>query len=132
MLNKIKFKKILSITIFCLFMGCNTSKNSMPNVVSTIGMIHNIVEEIGGNKINAIGLMGPGIDPHLYRASAGDIKKLNDADLILYNGLHLEAKMIDIFQKLNHKKPAIAVTRSIPKNKLISPENYDGFPDPHV
>ena len=95
-------------------------------------MIHNIVEEIGNNHVNAIGLMGPGVDPHLYKASAGDVKKLNEADLILYNGLHLEAKMIDIFKKLNKKKPAIAVTSSIPKDDLLAPEDYDGFYDPHV
>ena len=72
-------------------------------VLSTTGMIHNLVEEIAGNKVTAIALMGPGIDPHLYKASAGDIKTLSDADLILYNGLHLESKLIDIFEKMGKK-----------------------------
>ena len=125
--------KKLSILLICIaLISCNSSKSSKPSVISTTGMINNIVEEIGKNHINAIGLMGPGVDPHLYKASAGDVKKLNDADLILYNGLHLEAKMIDIFKKLNKKKPTIAITSSIPKKDLLAPEEYDGFYDPHV
>jgi manganese/zinc/iron transport system substrate-binding protein len=68
----------------------------------------------------------------LYKASAGDIKTLSDADLILYNGLHLESKLIDIFEKMSKKKPTKAVTSSIPKTALIKPSEYDGFYDPHV
>ncbi|MEC8677285.1 MAG: zinc ABC transporter substrate-binding protein [Candidatus Margulisiibacteriota bacterium] len=125
-------QKITILLVSIFLMSCNTAKNNKPVVISTTGMIHNIVKEIGNNHVNAIGLMGPGIDPHLYKASAGDVKKLNEADLILYNGLHLEAKMIDIFKKLNKRKPAIAVTSSIPKDDLLAPEDYDGFYDPHV
>lgn len=101
-------------------------------VLSTTGMIHNLVEEIAGNKVTAIALMGPGIDPHLYKASAGDIKTLSDADLILYNGLHLESKLIDIFEKMGKKKPTKAITSSFPKSQLLKPEEYEGFYDPHV
>ncbi|RAP24803.1 manganese transporter, partial [Candidatus Marinamargulisbacteria bacterium SCGC AG-343-K17] len=89
-------------------------------------------EEIAGDKITAIGLMGPGVDPHLYKASAGDIQTLSSADLILYNGLHLESKLIDIFQKMGKKKPTKAVTTSIPKQQLTQPPEYEGFYDPHV
>ena len=107
-------------------------KKEKPLVLSTTGMIHNLVEEIAGNKVTAIALMGPGIDPHLYKASAGDIKTLSDADLILYNGLHLESKLIDIFEKMGKKKPTKAITSSFPKSQLLKPEEYDGFYDPHV
>jgi len=126
-------KKLTCIClIFIIFVSCNTQTKRKPMVVSTIGMIHNLVEEIAGNKVTAIGLMGPGIDPHLYKASAGDIKRLSDADLILYNGLHLESKLIDIFEKMSNKKPTKAITSSIPIKKLIQPDDYEGFYDPHV
>ena len=125
-----KFKKILIISIRILFLSCNATKTDKPKVVSTIGMIHNMVEEIAKDNVNAIAIMGPGIDPHLYKASAGDVKKISTADLILYNGLHLEAKMIDILKKM--KAPAIAVTAMIPTINLIQPAEYEGFYDPHV
>lgn len=131
---KIKLiKKFLTLTVSVLLLAsCNSQKKDKPIVVSTIGMIHSMVEEIAGNKVTAIGLMGPGIDPHLYKASAGDIKTLSDADLILYNGLHLESKLIDIFEKMSKNKPTKAVTSSLPKTALIKPSEYDGFYDPHV
>lgn len=128
--------KILKLFILLfsigLLLSCNTQTKEKPIVVSTIGMIHSMVEEIAGNKVTAIGLMGPGIDPHLYKASAGDIKTLSDADLILYNGLHLESKLIDVFEKMSKKKPTKAVTSSIPKTNLLKQTEYDGFYDPHV
>ena len=60
-------------------------------IVSTIGMINDIAQNIGKTHVEAISLMGAGVDPHLYKASEGDTRRLANADLILYNGLHLEA-----------------------------------------
>ncbi|MCI3988064.1 zinc ABC transporter substrate-binding protein, partial [Bacillus vallismortis] len=75
--------------------------------------------------------MGPGVDPHLYKASPGDTKKLMSADVVLYCGLHLEGKMEDILKKIGEQQQAAAVTEAIPKNKLISAGEVKTF-DPHV
>ena len=127
-----KIKKITILFSVLWLTACNAQPNKKPVVLSTIGMIHNMVEEIAGNKVTAISLMGPGIDPHLYRASAGDVKTISSADLILYNGLHLESKLISIFEKIGKEKPTKAITGTIPKHQLIQPEEYEGFYDPHV
>ena len=95
------------LILFCLLTiivrtGCNPEKQ--PNdasgdklrVVTTIGMITGIVKNVGGERVEVTGLMGPGVDPHLYKASAGDVQRLTSAQLIFYNGLHLESKMGDI------------------------------------
>ncbi len=87
---------------------------------------------IAGNKVEAIALMGPGVDPHLYKATQGDLKKLRRADLILYGGLHLEGKMGEVFEKLGKIKPVVAVTKDIPKDKLRDSEVYQNAYDPHV
>ena len=105
-------KKILTIFAFTLLLyGCNTTKNKQLMVVSTTSIIHDTVQNIAGDLVSTKSLMGPGIDPHLYKASAGDIATLNNADIIFYNGLHLEAKMTDILKKLNSKKPSIAMAK---------------------
>ena len=123
----------LSLLIFVSFIsGCKDDEPKQLTVVSTIGMIHDVVKNIAGDKVNAIGLMGPGVDPHLYKASQGDVTHLSNADLIFYNGLHLEAKMIDIFEKMSKTKLTIAVTQGIPESKLTSHPDYEGFHDPHV
>jgi manganese/zinc/iron transport system substrate-binding protein len=102
------------------------------NVVTTIGMITDITERVGGDRVRVTGLMGPGIDPHLYKASAGDVRRLGSADLILYNGLHLEAAMADVLERLDGRTRTRAVTVGIPPEVLLTPPEWEGAYDPHV
>lgn len=122
---------LLSVLLLGLF-GCKQTTPTRPIVLSTTGMIQDIVQAVGGEAIHSVGLMGPGVDPHVYKASAGDIKKLSTARIIFYNGLHLEAKLIDVFEQMASSKPCVSVTDSIPTSNLILPDNYEGFYDPHV
>ncbi|HEY4391378.1 MAG TPA: zinc ABC transporter substrate-binding protein [Paenibacillus sp.] len=102
-------------------------------VVSTIGMITDVVQEVGGEEVEAIGLMGPGVDPHLYKASQGDMTRMDKADMIFYGGLHLEGKMTEIFEKLERSKPTVAVSRGIDTSVLRSGEDAGGTQyDPHI
>ncbi|MEX1182095.1 MAG: zinc ABC transporter substrate-binding protein [Gemmatimonadota bacterium] len=101
-------------------------------VVATIGMITDLAERIGGDRVEVEGLMGPGVDPHLYKASAGDVRRLARADLILYNGLHLEAAMGEVLEEMGHRKLTVAVTDSVPRSKLTAPPEFAGNWDPHV
>lgn len=110
-----------------------TQDGSQIQVVSTIGMITDVVQEVGGDEVEAIGLMGPGVDPHLYKASQGDMTRMDQADMIFYGGLHLEGKMTEIFEKLERKKPTIAVSRDIDTSVLRSGEDAGGTQyDPHI
>jgi manganese/zinc/iron transport system substrate-binding protein len=76
--------------------------------------------------------MGPGVDPHLYKASEGDVRRLAEADLILYNGLHLEGKMGDILVKMARSRPVVAVGEGVPEEALREPPEFAGQYDPHV
>ncbi|PIR21524.1 MAG: manganese transporter [Deltaproteobacteria bacterium CG11_big_fil_rev_8_21_14_0_20_47_16] len=144
-------KRILAVGItFCLtlaLLGCNKSasqaetsaspsKSVSPqspiNIVATTGMIADIAAQVGGNLVHVTGLMGPGVDPHLYKASEGDIHKLSNADIIFYNGLNLEGKMTDIFVKMARKKPTVAVSDAIDPKLLREPPEFAGHYDPHV
>ena len=94
-------------------------------------MVTDLVENIGGDTVLVTGLMGPGVDPHLYRPSASDVKKLQDADIVFYNGLDLEGKMGDIFVKIGREGTAVwAVSENIPLN-LLSLDTAGHF-DPHI
>jgi manganese/zinc/iron transport system substrate-binding protein len=102
-------------------------------ITSTVGMITDVLRTIGGEQVVVSGLMGPGIDPHLYKPSAGDIILLGDADIIFYGGLHLEGRMTETFEKiLRSGKPTIPVSESIPEHLLRSPAEFQGAHDPHV
>lgn len=102
------------------------------DAVATIGMITDIVGEIGGERIDITGLMGPGVDPHLYKASAGDVRTLAEADVIFYNGLHLEAAMAEVLEEMNARKPTYPVTARIDRDLLHESLTYAGQYDPHV
>lgn len=101
-------------------------------VVATIGMITDIVEQVGGERVQVDGLMGPGVDPHLYKASEGDVTRMAGADIIFYGGLHLEGKMTEVFERIRGKILAVAVTDGIDRALLLRPPEFKGAYDPHV
>ncbi|NMA87321.1 MAG: zinc ABC transporter solute-binding protein [Tissierellia bacterium] len=136
-------KKFSKITIMILILsislvGCGnnkgkTNENGNLNIVSTTTIIGDAVEAIGGDKLNLEVLMGPGIDPHLYKASAGDMNKMQNADLIIYNGLHLEGKMSDVLEQMEKSsKNTYAAADVIDGSKLIQSEDFEGAYDPHI
>jgi manganese/zinc/iron transport system substrate-binding protein len=103
------------------------------NVVTTTGMIADIIKNVGGDRVQVTALMGPGVDPHLYKASEGDVLRLQEADIIFYNGLHLEAQMGDVLERLNEFGiKTVAVTDKVDRAQLESPPEFQGNYDPHV
>ncbi|GIN60831.1 manganese-binding lipoprotein MntA [Robertmurraya siralis] len=101
-------------------------------VTTTIGQIADGVKNIGGDKVEVISLMGPGTDPHLYKATQGDIEKLEKADIIFYNGLHLEGKVLDVLKKINDKKPTYAIGEVISEGSLLEDTEDSSAVDPHI
>jgi manganese/zinc/iron transport system substrate-binding protein len=104
-------------------------------VVTTTNFITDTVRQIGGDRVSVRALMGPGVDPHLYKASAGDVGALRDADVIFYGGLFLEAKMDEVFREIGESRPVYAVAGSIPRERLLeAPVNASAEEefDPHV
>lgn len=134
--KNIKMKKITILLIIVIMISCNkktTKENGKLNIVTTTTMITDLVKNIGGNQVNINGLMGSGVDPHLYKASEGDVSKLFNADIIIYNGLHLEGKLEEVFEKMKHQnKKIIVASDTISKKNLIESENFASNYDPHI
>ncbi|BDD05162.1 metal ABC transporter solute-binding protein, Zn/Mn family [Aureibacter tunicatorum] len=126
----------LLVAITFIFYSCGSSqqaKNNKLQVVTTTTMITDLLHNIGKDSIEVQGLMGPGVDPHLYKASEGDVNKLFNADIIFYNGLHLEGKLVDIFEKMSaQNKNAIAISDTIPHALLIESGEFADNYDPHI
>ena len=103
------------------------------NVVTTTTMVNDMVKEIGGDRVNVVGLMGPGVDPHLYKPASGDVVKLQRAKVIFYSGLMLEGRMTDLFFRMARAgKLVYAVTESIPEKDRLEPPEFAGHWDPHI
>ncbi len=101
-------------------------------VVTTVGMITDVVRNVGGDRVEARGLMGPGVDPHLYKASEGDVLRLGTADIVFYGGLHLEAKLGEVLERMGDRVNTKAVTDDIDRAVLLKPAAFEGQYDPHV
>ncbi len=135
-----KAQILFSITIVILLAACGRSggPSDVPlserpiRVVTTIGMIADITQNVGGERVEVTGLMGPGVDPHLYKASEGDVTRMAEADLIFYNGLHLESQMGEVFEQMEGRIKTVAVADDIDETLLLSPPEFQGAHDPHV
>ncbi|NJB82036.1 metal ABC transporter solute-binding protein, Zn/Mn family [Wenyingzhuangia aestuarii] len=129
-------KKIIAIVVAICFVACKPAEktnNLKFTVVTTTTMITDLVKTIGGDAIEVKGIMGAGVDPHLYKASEGDVSKLTSADLIIYNGLHLEGKLVDVFEKMNQVgKKTIALGDFLAHEQIINSEAFASSHDPHI
>lgn len=124
---------LLLLALSIVSCGDKKEETEILKVVTTTTMITDLVENIGGDLIEVNGLMGSGIDPHLYKASQGDFRKLDLADAIFYNGLHLEGKLVEIFEKMNEQnKTAIAISDGLDRKTLIGSEYFASNYDPHI
>ena len=101
-------------------------------VVATTGMIADAVKQIGGDRVEVTALMGPGVDPHVYRQTRSDISAMVNAEAVFWHGLYLEAQMEDLFHQLGHTNTVVALAESLPKDQLLPNEDYENRYDPHV
>src|SRR5687767_9047065 len=132
-------KLILALAMAGILVGCSEdpappdTASGKIRVVTTTTMVTDLVKQVGGDKVEVQGLMGAGVDPHLYKALASDITKLQRAEVIFYNGLLLEGKMQDVFAKMARtKKHVYPITEAIPPERLLEPPEFSGHYDPHV
>ncbi|GGK80424.1 metal ABC transporter solute-binding protein, Zn/Mn family [Rufibacter glacialis] len=101
-------------------------------IVTTTGILADAVTNVVGDRAVVTALMGPGVDPHLYKAALGDLQTLREADVILYNGLHLEGKMGEVLQKLARQKVVWAAAEGLPENLLRRTPEFQDSHDPHI
>jgi len=124
---------LLGLTTF--WPSHNTQAAQKPYIVTTTAQIGDIVSNIAGPDMRVEFLMGTGVDPHLYRPTRSDVVKLKRADIVFYNGLHLEGQMVELLEKLSDEKPAVAISESLPKSdirKIAGDQINAGAHDPHI
>ena len=131
-------------TLWCILMVACTQDTSLVEeqgseeprkvkITTTVNMVSDLVRQIGGENIEVVEIMGPGVDPHLYKASANDVNKLQKADAIFHVGLLLEGKLEEVLGKLKAGgKPVYAVTKNINTSRLLKPDEFEGHFDPHI
>ena len=131
------------LLVVALVMGCarhaggdgprDVSDRTM-RVVATTNILGDLVRQVAGDHVELTTLMGPGIDPHLYKASEGDVQRMAQADVVLYNGLDLEGKMTEVFAEMQRQgvRTSAVADAAVPDRLLIDSAEYAGNFDPHV
>ena len=133
----------LTVLLALLSAGCqhqNAGPSSSPDsvhaeqtkVLATVGMVADLVHQIGGDHAHVKQLMGAGVDPHLYKATRDDMQQIMAVDIVFSSGLMLEGRLQDTLQKVGEKHPVYAITSRLPTDMLLSPDGGSGHPDPHV
>ena len=138
--------RLMPLALLLAFAGCDLSKVSGPadaaatvagshspiSAIATVGMVADIVNNVGAEHVAVTQIMGAGVDPHLYKATRDDVHTIMQGDIVFYAGLMLEGKMADTLIKMARSKPIIAVTEQIEESQLLEPEDFQGHYDPHV
>lgn len=120
-----------TLTAFALMLS--TSAFAVPNVLVTTSQLADVTRNVAGAHANVTGMMGPGVDPHLYQATPSDVQHLQNADLIIYHGLHLEGQLGDVLARFAQLRPTAAVAEeAIPHELLIETDESGLTVDPHV
>ncbi len=132
-------RRVLCLTLIALALAsCGRAPNvrapgEVIHAVTTVGMITDVVKNIGGDRVSVTSLMGPGVDPHLYKPSLGDVNTLDNADVIFYGGLHLEGRMVELFEKMQASGVrTVPVSEKIDPALLRMPAEFEGNFDPHI
>jgi len=126
---------LLLFTLLLTACGASTTaeSNGKLNVVATTGQIADAVANVAGDSVNLTSLLGPGVDPHLYVPTEGDVTTFSEANVIFYNGLHLEAQMNRVMEQVGQRGIiVVAVGDTLPVDRLLGWTGSGGSYDPHV
>lgn len=131
-IQRSSFVGILTFLALVLVLPPATAADRL-RVLATTTIVADLVRQVAGERAEIEALMGPGVDPHLYKASARDVTRLGRADVVFYSGLFLEGRMEEVFEKVKKRgRRVYAVTDSIPADRLLRPAQFEGHPDPHA
>lgn len=125
---------VVVLSLSFLLFGCSAETEGEKEgiVIATTGQIADAIKEISGDHLQVSALMGPGVDPHLYKATQSDLSKLDKAEVIFYNGLHLEGQMLDIFEQMAKDKTVLAVGETLDEKQLLASDTDAMLHDPHI
>lgn len=135
--------QVIALLLLAAVGGCDTASDATSGsfatnvtghgpfrAVCTTGMVADMVRRIGGDRVTVDQIMGEGIDPHLFKATPDVIRRLSEADVVFYSGLHLEGRMTEVLEQMQKRTPTVALTAAIPEERLIRVGGEAH--DPHV
>ena len=125
-------RMVFFVAAALMLAGTSVRADPVLKVVTTTAHIADVAAAVGGDRVTVESLLGPGVDPHLYKPTRSDVVKLLKADLVLASGLHLEAQFDHTFEQISQKNPVVKIGDLLPPDRLIATTAFSGRFDPHI
>lgn len=123
---------LMTFVVACLAAPASAQQGPTLTIVTTTNIVGDTVKNVVGDAAEVISLMAPGVDPHLYQATQGDLRRLSQADVIFYNGLSLEGRIGNVLMQMARRTPTYALTEYANPDDLIEDDGFGGVYDPHL
>jgi len=132
-------RRLVALLFCALWCGVGCTKREDPplpdgpiRVVATTGIVADLIRSTGADGVEVVALMGPGVDPHLYKPVLKDLERLRGAEVVFYNGAHLEGKMTEMLEQLGRRTKVVNLAGSLDSARLRSVADSPGYYDPHL
>lgn len=124
---------------WCWWLGCvllvagcdhagSAPDKARPVAVATLTMVADMVQRVGGDRVEVRCIMKPGGDPHLYKPVPNDLRLVAQADIVFINGLGIEGWITDLIANATGRRPVVTVTDGMAAERSAT---FHGEPDPH-
>lgn len=123
---------LVAVVVASVAVPVSAQQGPILTVVTTTNIVGDTVKNVVGDAAEVISLMAQGVDPHLYQATQGDLRRLSRADVIFYNGLNLEGRIGDVLVQMARRTPTFALTEYANPDDLIEDDGFGGMYDPHI
>ena len=125
-------KHIFYLSLLFLFSCASNNLVEEKNIVCTTSIIYDVTKNIVPNNFRVTSLMGPGVDPHLYKSKSNDYELFKKSSTLINNGLHLEGRLTEVFEHLKKEKTVLSLSDGIAKENLITVTVTENVYDPHI
>lgn len=134
-INQNKMRFLIPLFASVLLLACTPTQEGSADgkikVVCTTSIMTDWVSNVASENMEVIPLLKVGIDPHVYKPSKKDLDLLREADVIIYHGLHLEGKIIEVLEHMEDKL-IIDAAKNFPNELIIRDPNFPASTDPHA
>lgn len=114
----------MAAVIICAFLStiltASVAAAAPLKVVSSFSVLNDLVQQVGGDKVEAVAIVGPESDAHSFEPRPSDAKTLQNADLLMINGVQFEAWLPKLIQAAGYKGQVIEVSHGVPLRAFSS------------
>jgi manganese transport system substrate-binding protein len=103
-----------------------------PKVITTYSVLYDLTRKVAGERAEVSSLVPVGVDPHTYEPTPGDLRRVSEADLIIYNGFGLEVWFNKLIEAAGKQDQVVVASEFVTPYLIDAEGPFAGLPDPHA